>query len=82
MLKALKVFKKADKKGKLIILPTGDGMALVFFDSIHTAFKCALDVGRSTFKHPQIGLRHGVYTGPVVPVKDINDNPNVSGTGY
>lgn len=73
-------FQKADKKGKLVILPTGDGMALVFFDSVHTAFKCAIDVGKRTFKHAQIGLRHGVYTGPVVPVKDINDNPNVSGT--
>jgi len=81
IVKSTESFQKADKKGKLVILPTGDGMALVFFDSVHTAFKCAIDVGIRTFKHPQIGLRHGVYTGPVVPVKDINDNPNVSGTG-
>ena len=81
IVKGTESFQKADKKGKLIILPTGDGMALVFFDSIHTAFKCAIDVGMRTYKHAQIGLRHGVYTGPVVPVKDINDNPNVSGTG-
>ena len=80
IVKSTESFQKANKKGKLVILPTGDGMALVFFDSIHTAFKCAIDVGKRTFKHAQIGLRHGVYTGPVVPVKDINDNPNVSGT--
>ena len=81
IVKSTESFQKADRKGKLVILPTGDGMALVFFDSVHTAFKCAIDVGKRTFKHAQIGLRHGVYTGPVVPVKDINDNPNVSGTG-
>ena len=74
-------FQQANRQGKLIILPTGDGMALVFFNSVHAAFKCAVDVGKKTYKHPQIGLRNGVYSGPVVPVKDINDNPNVSGTG-
>ena len=74
-------FQQANRQGKLIILPTGDGMALVFFNSIHAAFKCAVDVGKKTYKHPQIGLRNGVYSGPVVPVKDINDNPNVSGSG-
>ena len=72
-------FQQANRQGKLIILPTGDGMALVFFNSVHAAFKCAVDVGKKTYKHPQIGLRNGVYSGPVVPVKDINDNPNVSG---
>lgn len=74
-------FQQANRQGKLIILPTGDGMALVFFNSVHAAFKCAVDVGKKTYKHAQIGLRNGVYSGPVVPVKDINDNPNVSGTG-
>tara|TARA_Y100001963_G_scaffold9555_1_gene12261 strand:- start:261 stop:1811 length:1551 start_codon:yes stop_codon:yes gene_type:complete len=74
-------FRQANRQGKLIILPTGDGMALVFFNSVHAAFKCAVDVGKKTYKHPQIGLRNGVYSGPVVPVKDINNNPNVSGSG-
>ena len=74
-------FQQANRQGKLIILPTGDGMALVFFNSVHAAFKCAVDVGKKTYKHPQIGLRNGVYSGPVVPVKDINNNPNVSGSG-
>ena len=55
-------FQQANRQGKLIILPTGDGMALVFFNSIHAAFKCAVDVGKKTYKHPQIGLRNGVYS--------------------
>tara|TARA_B100000214_G_scaffold280114_1_gene209820 strand:+ start:737 stop:2329 length:1593 start_codon:yes stop_codon:yes gene_type:complete len=79
--KSTQDYKKADRQGKLIILPTGDGMALVFFNSVTAAFKCMVDVGRLTYKHSSIGLRNGLYSGPVVPVKDINDNPNVSGTG-
>jgi len=79
--KSTQGYQQADRQGKLIILPTGDGMALVFFNSVNAAFKCMVDVGRMTYKHSSIGLRNGLYSGPVVPVKDINDNPNVSGTG-
>ncbi len=79
--KGTQSFQQAQRQGKLIILSTGDGMALVFFNSVHAAFKCAVDVGKKVYKHAQIGLRMGLYTGPVVPVKDINDNPNVSGDG-
>ena len=74
-------YQQAQRQGKLIILPTGDGMALVFFNSVHAAFRCAVDVGKKCYKSADIGLRNGLYTGPVVPVKDINDNPNVSGHG-
>jgi class 3 adenylate cyclase len=56
-------------------------MALVFFNSVHAAFKCAVDVGKKCYKSASIGLRNGLYTGPVVPVRDINNNPNVSGHG-
>jgi ankyrin repeat protein/class 3 adenylate cyclase len=74
-------YQQAQRQGKLIILPTGDGMALVFFNSVHAAFKCAVDVGKQCYKSADIGLRNGLYTGPVVPVRDINNNPNVSGHG-
>ncbi len=79
--KGTQSYQQAQRQGKLIILPTGDGMALVFFNSVHAAFQCMVDVGKKTYKHASIGLRNGLYTGPVVPVKDINDNPNVSGDG-
>ena len=81
IVKGTEGYQQAQRQGKLIILPTGDGMALVFFNSVHAAFKCAVDVGKKCYKSADIGLRNGVYTGPVVPVKDINDNPNVSGHG-
>ena len=81
IVKGTEGYQQAQRQGKLIILPTGDGMALVFFNSVHAAFKCAVDVGKKCYKSADIGLRNGLYTGPVVPVKDINDNPNVSGHG-
>ena len=81
VVKGTQGYQQAQRQGKLIILPTGDGMALVFFNSIHAAFKCAIDTGKKCYKSKDIGLRMGVYTGPVVPVKDINNNPNVSGHG-
>jgi len=81
IVKGTQEYQQAQRQGKLIILPTGDGMALVFFNSVHAAFKCAVDVGRKCYKSTDIGLRNGLYTGPVVPVKDINNNPNVSGHG-
>ena len=81
IVKGTQGYQQAQRQGKLIILPTGDGMALVFFNSVHAAFKCAVDVGKKCYKSADIGLRNGLYTGPVVPVKDINNNPNVSGHG-
>ena len=81
IVKGTQGYQQAQRQGKLIILPTGDGMALVFFNSVHAAFKCAVDVGKKCYKSKDIGLRNGLYTGPVVPVKDINNNPNVSGHG-
>ena len=80
IVKGTQGYQQAQRQGKLIILPTGDGMALVFFNSVHAAFKCAVDTGKKCYKSKDIGLRMGV-TGPVVPVRDINNNPNVSGHG-
>tara|TARA_R110000824_G_scaffold112520_3_gene261753 strand:+ start:58 stop:603 length:546 start_codon:yes stop_codon:yes gene_type:complete len=81
IVKGTEGYQQAQRQGKLIVLPTGDGMALVFFNSVHAAFKCAVDVGKRCYKSKDIGLRNGLYTGPVVPVRDINNNPNVSGHG-
>ena len=81
IVKGTQGYQQAQRQGKLIVLPTGDGMALVFFNSVHAAFKCAVDVGKKCYKSKDIGLRNGLYTGPVVPVRDINNNPNVSGHG-
>jgi hypothetical protein len=40
-------FRKAEAAGKLIKIPTGDGMALVFRDSPEAPVECALEISRA-----------------------------------
>ncbi len=75
-------FARAQRKNQLISLPTGDGMALVFFGDVEAPVRCALELSRAlTTSAPQIRLRMGVHTGPVYRVADINFNSNVAGGG-
>src|ERR1041384_4299852 len=37
-------FREAESAGKLVRLPTGDGMALVFFSGLQAPIECALEV--------------------------------------
>ena len=65
----------------LISLPTGDGMALVFFGSPEDPAECAVQVVQALREYPHIQLRLGIHTGPVYRVADINANQNVAGAG-
>jgi len=67
--------------GKLIRLPTGDGMALVFFNSPEAPVYCAIDVAKKVKEHPKLKLRMGIHSGPVNEVRDVNDRISVAGTG-
>src|SRR6266478_11259 len=74
-------FREADAAGKLIRLATGDGMALVFFNSAEAPVECALEISKALQSYPQIQLRMGVHSGPVNAVTDVNDRSNVTGAG-
>ena len=74
-------FRNAEAKGKLIRLPTGDGMALVFFRSPEEPAQCALEIHTALKSHPHLQLRMGVHSGPVNQITDVNDRSNVAGTG-
>src|SRR5438132_1381139 len=74
-------FIRAESKNRLMPLPTGDGMALVFFGDPESPVRCALELSRSLLKDTSIKLRMGVHTGPVYRIADINSNTNVSGAG-
>lgn len=74
-------FARAQSQEQLIRLPTGDGMALVFFGDPEAPVRCALELGRTLRDHPDIKLRMGIHSGPVYRVADINANRNVSGGG-
>jgi len=74
-------FRNAEANGKLIRLPTGDGMALVFFHSPEEPAQCALEIHAALKSHPHLQLRMGVHSGPVNQITDVNDRSNVAGTG-
>jgi len=74
-------FARALRKDMLICLPTGDGMALVFFGDPASPVRCAVELSQALRQHPEIKLRMGIHTGPVYRVADINANRNVAGGG-
>src|SRR5215468_748820 len=71
----------AREAGKLIRLPVGDGMALVFFDSPEAPVRCAIEISRKLKEYPQLKLRMGIHSGPINEVRDVNDRTNVAGAG-
>ena len=52
-------FRKAEANHRLITIPTGDGMALVFYNTPEAPVECALEISRAVKEHPEL----------------INDNP-------
>jgi eukaryotic-like serine/threonine-protein kinase len=74
-------FTRAQADDQLIRLPTGDGMALVFFLDPEAPVRCALELTEVLRGHAEIKLRMGIHTGPVYRVADINANSNVTGGG-
>ena len=74
-------FRTAETSGRLIRVPTGDGMALIFFRSPEEPARCALEISQALKSHPHIQLRMGVHSGPVNQTTDVNDRSNVAGAG-
>jgi TolB-like protein/class 3 adenylate cyclase/Flp pilus assembly protein TadD len=74
-------FQAAEARDELIRVPTGDGMALVFFHSPEEPARCALEISRALHDHPSIQLRMGVHSGPVNRVIDVNEKTNIAGSG-
>lgn len=74
-------YQNAEKCGGLIKLPTGDGMALVFFHDPVAPVRCAIEIQNVLKAHPGLPLRTGIHTGPIYRLSDIKDNINVVGGG-
>jgi len=74
-------FREAEASGKLIRLPTGDGMVLLFFRSPEQPARCALEISQVLRSQTHIQLRMGIHSGPVNQVVDVNDQMNIAGAG-
>src|SRR5216110_1896884 len=74
-------YQKAEAAGRLIKIPTGDGMGLVFYTSLEAPAQCAVEISRALKEHPRLELRMGVHSGPVSGVIDVNRHANLAGAG-
>jgi len=71
----------AEAASQLIILPTGDGMALVFTGSVEDPVECALQISQRLRAQPSLPVRMGIHSGPVHHVSDVNQRENIAGAG-
>jgi TolB-like protein/class 3 adenylate cyclase/Tfp pilus assembly protein PilF len=75
-------YRKAESESRLLKIPTGDGMALIFYHSPEDPVECALEISRALkAQHSNLRLRMGVNSGPVSGVVDVNGRANVAGAG-
>src|ERR1041385_5216361 len=74
-------FRSAVADGRLMRLPTGDGMALVFRDSPEQPVRCALEITQALKNYPKLQVRMGIHSGPVNEVADVNERANIAGAG-
>ena len=71
----------AEAAGKLIRIPAGDGMVLVFFTNPEAPVRCALEISKKLAESPRLQLRMGIHSGPVNQIRDANGRANVAGAG-
>jgi TolB-like protein/class 3 adenylate cyclase/Tfp pilus assembly protein PilF len=71
----------AEASGRLIRLPTGDGMVLLFFRSPEEPVQCAVEISEALKSRPHIRVRMGAHSGPVNKIVDVNEHLNVAGPG-
>ena len=79
--RASEQFQRAEAAGRLLKIPTGDGMALVFYTSPEAPAQCAVEISRALNEHPRLQVRMGIHSGPVSGVVDVNKGANLAGAG-
>ena len=74
-------FRKAEAANRILKIPTGDGMALVFYKSPEEPAQCALEISRALKDNQRLQIRMGIHSGAVNEVVDVNQRQNVAGAG-
>src|SRR5262249_34921353 len=73
--------REAEAAERLTILPTGDGVALVFTGSVEEPAECALEISQALRAQPSLPVRMGIHSGPIHHVKDASGRENMAGVG-
>jgi TolB-like protein/class 3 adenylate cyclase/Flp pilus assembly protein TadD len=74
-------FRKAEAANRILKIPAGDGMALVFYKSPEEPAQCAIETSRTLKNKPRLQVRMGIHSGPVTGMVDVNERTNVAGGG-
>src|SRR5467141_500559 len=74
-------FRKAEAANRILKIPTGDGMALVFYKSPEEPAQCAFEISRALKDNQRLQVRMGIHSGPVSGVVDVIERTNVAGAG-
>src|SRR5678815_4073423 len=74
-------FQKAEAANRILKIPTGDGMALVFYRSPEEPAQCAFEISRALKDNQRLQVRMGIHSGPVSGVVDVDERTNVAGAG-
>jgi TolB-like protein/class 3 adenylate cyclase/Tfp pilus assembly protein PilF len=74
-------FQKAEAANRILKIPTGDGMALVFYKSPEEPAQCAFEISRALKDNQRLHVRMGIHSGPISGVVDVNERTNVAGAG-
>src|SRR5256884_273250 len=74
-------FQKSEAANRILKIPTGDGMALVFYRSPEEPAQCAFEISRALKDNQRLQVRMGIHSGPISGVVDVNERTNVAGAG-
>src|SRR2546429_6689137 len=77
VVRASEQFQKAEAAARLIKIPTGDGMSLVFYTSPEAPAQCAVEISRAVKAHPRLQLRMGIHSEPVSGGADVNERGKI-----
>ena len=81
IVRASEQFQRAEAANRLIRIPTGDGMVLVFYTNPEAPAQCAVEISGALKEHPRLQIRMGIHSGPVSGVVDVNEMANLAGAG-
>ena len=60
-------YQKAEATNRILKIPTGDGMALVFYRSPEEPAQCAFEISRVLKDNQRLQVRMGIHSGPISP---------------
>ena len=81
IVRASEQFQRAEAANRLIRIPTGDGMVLVFYTNPEAPAQCAVETSGALREHPSLQARMGIHSGPVSGIVDVNERANLAGAG-